>query len=238
MNAPTLLKDRLELAMKGMDNPPTHAELARAAGVRQPSVHAWFSGGTKSLRGGTLLAVARALNVNPLWLDTGRGPMRPGGTASATGYSVREAGPEDQVGTTAEEIELVDARGSCGGGAIAWELSRREPLIKEAAWFRRYNVRPGDVFALFADGDSMADFIVDGDIVIFDRRKVEPVSGKIFLVGHPDGLKIKRLRRGIDGSWILESMNPDKSRYPDERIGPDQAEHLQIHGGFVYRQGG
>lgn len=238
MNAPPLLKDRLALALSSAEKPPTQAELARAVGVKQPSVHAWFSGTTKSLRGSTLLAVARELNVRPQWLETGRGPMRPGGTVSASGYRVREAAPHYEPMDGAEPIELIDARGSCGGGAIAWELETREPLVKESGWFRRYKVRPGDVFALFADGESMADFIVDGDIVIFDRTRTEPRSGKIFLVEHPDGLKIKRLRRGIDGSWILESLNPDKNRYPDERVGPEHADHLRIQGEFVYRQGG
>lgn len=240
MATPTLLKDRLALAWDSMDEAdrPTQATLARLAGVKQPSVHAWFSGATKTLRGSSLLAVAQALNVRPQWLEAGRGPMRPAGTASASGYRVSEAASVDETEPGAAEIELVDARGSCGGGAFEWELERRQPLIKEAAWFERYKVRPQDIFALFADGDSMADFIVDGDIVIFNRTKTDPISGRIFLVGHPDGLKIKRLRRDFDGSWVLESLNPDKRKFPDERIGPEQTEHLVIHGQFIYRQGG
>ena len=84
----------------------------------------------------------------------------------------------------------------------------------------------------------MADFIVDGDIVIFDRSKIEPKSGKIFLIDHPDGLRIKQLRRQIDGSWLLESRNPDKRQFPDEVIQPSHADLLKIAGEFVYRQGG
>lgn len=232
----TLLKDRLSRARDGLDPRPSDADIARAVGVKQPSVHAWFSGSTKSLRGANLLAVAKVLNVRPEWLETGRGAMRPNGTVSSTGYRVAEVTPDGPVPSA--PIEFIAARGSCGGGAFEWTLEHREPLVKEAAWFKRYKVRPDDAVALFADGDSMADFIVDGDIVIFDRTKTEPVSGRIFLVEHPDGLKIKRLRRGIDAAWILESLNNDKSRYPDERIAPDQMEHLRILGEFVYRQGG
>jgi len=46
------------------------------------------------------------------------------------------------------------------------------------------------------------------------------------------------MRRDIDGAWVLESMNPDKRRYPDEKVSPDQADLLRIRGQFVYRQGG
>lgn len=230
----TSLKIRLEHALSLMQEPPTKADLARAAKIKPPSVSDWFTGKTKSLKGESLLAVARLLGVNAEWLNTGRGPMKPAANASDAAYRVAEAPPGD----ASNEIQLIDARGSCGGGSMVWEMDDRAPLIKEPTWFRRYKVEPRDLIALFADGDSMAEFIVDGDIVIFDRTKTEPRSGTIFLIEHPDGLKIKRMRREIDGSWLLESLNSDKRRYPDERISPDQADLIRIRGQFVYRQGG
>jgi hypothetical protein len=154
--------------------------------------------------------------------------------AKPAGYGVQEA-PD---GYAAGSIAFTEARGSCGGGSINWDDEARSPLIKEPGWFRRYKVKPENALAIWADGESMAEFIVDGDIVIFDKSKTRPRSGAIFLIEHPDGLKIKRIRRGIDGSWVLESDNLDKKRFPDEIIGPDQAELLKIHGEFIYRQGG
>ena len=154
--------------------------------------------------------------------------------ATPSRYAVQEATPDAYVG----QIRFIDARGSCGGGAINWEAEQRVPLIKEASWFTRYKVKPENALAVWADGDSMAEFIVDGDIVIFDKSKTRPRSGLIYLIDHPDGLKIKRLRRSINGGWILESANPDKHRYPDEVIAPDQESLLHIHGEFIYRQGG
>lgn len=231
---PTPLARRLEQALAAMDPRPTQADLARAADVKGPSVHAWLNGPTKSL-GKALLPLSRLLNVTPEWLNTGRGPMRPEATATNARYRIAEAGIEPD---SASEIRLIDARGSCGGGSIVWELEDREPLLKEASWFKRYGVKAENLFAVFADGDSMADFIVDGDIVIFDKSRTEPKTGAIFLIDHPDGLRIKRVRRDIDGSWVLESMNANKALYPDERLTSDKAEMLKIMGQFVYRQGG
>lgn len=232
---PRTLKTRLRDALNDMGiSEPNQAEIARITGVKPPSVNAWFSGETKSL-GKALLPLASYLGVSPEWLNTGRGPKRPGGTVSDVRLAIKDAGV---AYASASEIELLDARGSCGGGSIAWEMESREPLVREEGWFRRYGVRPEDVFAVFADGDSMAEFIVDGDIVIFNRKRTTPRSGAIFLIEHPDGLKIKRLRREIDGGWVLESTNPDKSRFPDERITAEQADLLRIRGEFVYRQGG
>ena len=135
-------------------------------------------------------------------------------------------------------IEYWDARGSCGGGFLNHEQMPKGHLVKEATFFHKYNVKPDDVFAIYADGDSMSDFIVDGDIVIFNKKRTTPRSGKIYALEHPDGMRIKVLRRNIDGTWNIESRNPDKRIYPDERITAEQLEGLTIHGEFVYRQGG
>lgn len=131
-----------------------------------------------------------------------------------------------------------DVRGSCGGGIMNYEPASKGYLIKEASFFKKYGIKPDDAFAIHADGNSMANFIVDGDIVIFDTSKTRPVNDKIFAIEHPDGLKIKRLRRKAGGTWILESDNPDKRRYPDEEINAEQATLMKIYGQFVYRQGG
>lgn len=154
-------------------------------------------------------------------------------SARYSSYQITEAKDGEAL-----PIAMADARGSCGGGSTHWDAEHRQPLMKEPQWFKRYGVRPQNAIALWADGESMADFIVDGDIVIFDKSRTEPRTGQIFLIDHPDGLRIKRLRRDIDGSWVLESSNPDKRRFPDERIAQDQAELLRIVGEFVYRQGG
>ena len=78
------------------------------------------------------------------------------------------------------------------------------------SWFTRFNVKNTDLVAIYADGDSMADFIVDGDMVIFDTSKTIPIDGHIFAIEHPSGTKIKKLRQNFDGSWVLVSNNPGK----------------------------
>lgn len=48
-------------------------ELATICGVSAPAVNDWLSGKTKSLKASTLLKAAKALSVNPLWLESGVG---------------------------------------------------------------------------------------------------------------------------------------------------------------------
>lgn len=77
------LQERLKLAMAG---PPkvSQAALARACGIRAPSVNDWLSGKTKTIEGQNLLLAAEYLKVQPMWLATGRGQMR---KTAATGDS-------------------------------------------------------------------------------------------------------------------------------------------------------
>ena len=52
----------------------TQAQLARATGAKEPSVHKWFSGATKNLKGANLVKAAEFLQVSEAWLADGVGP--------------------------------------------------------------------------------------------------------------------------------------------------------------------
>ncbi len=69
------LQERLRQIMAG---PPkiSQAALARACGIKPPSVNDWLSGKTKTIEGQNLLLAADFLGVAPKWLATGRGPVR------------------------------------------------------------------------------------------------------------------------------------------------------------------
>lgn len=62
---------KLALAKSGL----SQAELARRAGIAQPSVNGWVSGATKSMRANVAVKAARALGVRTEWLANGTGPM-------------------------------------------------------------------------------------------------------------------------------------------------------------------
>jgi transcriptional regulator with XRE-family HTH domain len=49
-------------------------DLARLVGITQPSLSLIESGDTKSLRGTTLVGLARALKTSTRWIMTGKGP--------------------------------------------------------------------------------------------------------------------------------------------------------------------
>jgi len=224
-----------------LKNGGNQSELARYCGITPQAVQKWIAGESEP-RGKNLTMCAEFLSVSPAHLKFGEYNPDKAGTILAVEQkeiesSYRLISAENTEAHTGK-IEYWNVRGSCGGGFTNYEQMPKGHLIKEATFFNKYGLKPENAFAIYADGDSMAEFIVDGDIVIFDKSKTEPRSGEIFAIEHPDGLRIKVLRRSIDGTWTLESKNQDKRKYPDEIIPPGNHELLKIHGQFVYRQGG
>lgn len=209
-------------------------------GYSTPSlVNRYLSGG-KDIGKGTARKIESVFGYPQYWMDADHSGDTDANDSNHPHRRAADFGLVSVDDTDAEvgRIEYWNAKGSCGGGFLNYDELPAGHLVKEASFFSKYNIKPLNAFAIYADGNSMADFIVDGDIVIFDKSKREPRSGKIFVIDHPEGLRIKQLRRDIDGSWVLESKNVDKRTYPDERISPDHGELLKICGEFVYRQGG
>ncbi len=116
----------------------------------------------------------------------------------------------------------------------------RVDAIRQTGYIKGYEdgFAEGHAQATLESQRQMADYISHGDVVFFNTASTAPESGMIFLLRHPDGLRIKRLRRDIDGTWLLEYVSQDKRRFPDEHIPHERIATLEIVGKFIYRQGG
>lgn len=153
--------------------------------------------------------------------------------ASRAPYQVEVAnGDDDSIA-----IPYYDVKGSCGGGSENGTPELKGHLRKEPAWFTKYKIKPQNAMCIYAHGESMEPYLLDGDMVILDNSQTEPQSGGVYLINHPDGERLKRLRREFDGTWVLESDNLNKKMYPDERISPEHADLMKIIGRVIYRQG-
>ena len=106
----TTLADRMREALAYRESiadpgePVSQASLARACGIKQPSVNAWFSGDTKSLRGDGLVRAANYLRVSSSWLSSGAGTMLPA-PATATGAAT-ESGADTARGVASVGIPI------------------------------------------------------------------------------------------------------------------------------------
>lgn len=203
----------------------SQTELARLARLTQPTISSLESGGSNT--SGSLASIAAVLGVRALWLETGLGERDISGDVSLDAQ-------EEPV----QYIPLLDVKGSCGNGRQGFESEDFTPIAVCTRVLQRLHVKAQNLVALYADGDSMANYISHGDILFFDTAIYELQDGGIYLLDTPDGLRVKRVSRRVDGRVALRSDSMDKTRFPDEDYTPEQAAMLTIKGKFAMRMGG
>jgi phage repressor protein C with HTH and peptisase S24 domain len=203
------LSDRISEARKAAKLNKT--QLARAAGVSPSAVSQWENGNTKALEGESLARAARALNVDPLWLATGRKlenlrPLIVSEMSSTNAYRATTAhGP-------AVIVPMYNAVGSMGPGAA---LAETETIIGGMQLSEQWVTRNlasvssiGNLAVVCAIGDSMAPTFSDGDILLVDRGVFEIKLDAIYVLAKDDELFIKRVHRKLGGSVLIKSDNP------------------------------
>lgn len=177
-------KRREELGM-------TQPELAKAAGIKQPTVSNIESGRNKG--SSYVVQLATALKCSPHWLATGRGPKEP--HDNEPGPSIRARVPLISWTTAGRWGEVQDPFSP--GDAEEW--------ISTTA-----TVGPSS-FALRIRGDSMEPKIPDGAIVIIDPAA--PYShGKIVLAKRTQDQEATLKQLWYDGA--VPKLRPLNGRYP------------------------
>lgn len=155
--------------------------------------------------------LAKALEVDPVWLATGVGSPNAaaGGFVSVPIYDVRLAAGVASFSEAADQI-----------GDMPFDMGLLRDLGRSNA----------DGLAVFiAEGDSMWPTIADGARVLADLKDTRLREG-IFAFRTGDELRIKRLRRLVDGIEIRS----DNNRYPPETVHGDDADELAIIGHVLW----
>lgn len=97
------LKERVEECERRRPG-VSRADVARAAGVKQPSVADWFNGKTARLKLAPAVGAARAWGCDPLWLGEGIGS--PGWTGEAPAVQAKcTAQPGDAIAATLDALQ-------------------------------------------------------------------------------------------------------------------------------------
>lgn len=188
----------------------TQAHLAREVGVSAPSVHNWFSGKAKFLRGANLLAAAKVLGVSESWLATGNGTMLPPGSVADGKPAVGEVGPspgyvrfnvlEADTGATYDTPEVMRTI-----EVAEWEVRRKLGFLPQ----------PGRIQIITGRGPSMRPKLEDGDIVWIDTNFDHFDGDDYYLINLGGETQIKMLQKRGDGLYVV-SVNTDFPPYRPE----------------------
>lgn len=104
-------------------------------------------------------------------------------------------------------------------------------------WLKEKGLAPSHLAVIEVTGDSMNPEIKNGDVVLIDIADKELKNGEVYAIQSPDGTRIKRVIRLLDGRVSLSSDNPDRARYPDEIYSGEEVNRLKIIGRKVWRGG-
>lgn len=154
------LSERLKYAMEVL--PPKKikgVELARAVGVKPPSVSDWLSGKSKTMEGPNLIRAAKFLKVNSTWLGTGVGQPTDKNKEIDSGFS----------NITFDQLELRKIPVLDYVQAGFWTETNYDGIIPSNYTYTDYKGSNEDaVFSVVVKGDSMSPDFIQGDKLIID----------------------------------------------------------------------
>lgn len=183
------LADRLKEAL-AEKAPATQADLARACGIKSPSVNDWFSGKTKGMRGTSLIKAAAFLNVSKEWLAEGKGPKRPENDLEFMGHI-----PSRQ---------LIPVAGIAQMGDNGWY---DVPSTNGSEGYVEHSSRDPNAYAVRVKGESMFPAIRNGWYVVVEPNGTLS-SGEYVAVALRNGKKmVKELLFETPDGYTLQSVN-------------------------------
>jgi len=121
---------------------------------------------------------------------------------------------------------------SAGNGSTHWEHEEIEGSHAfTRTWLQRKRLNIEMCRVLTIDGDSMLPELRHGFVVLIDLSDCSPIkSGKVYALSVDGEQRIKRLWKQIDGSLLIQSDNPDKTRFRDEIVQPEHLDRVRIIG--------
>lgn len=207
-----LFRDRIESAFKEENvrrkeaGEPrlTKTDLWKAAKLTSAAATFWFDG-TNAADMDTCMKIAPLMRVQGQWLFDGAGPK------SASGPN--EGGDDHAL------IHMVDAKASAGKGELIFSGDSKKMLMFRRDYLAKNDAKPEDVLAFEVAGDSMVDMhIIDGSVVLANRKKKDPISKRVYVVWIDSELYVKQLIKA-DGIWYARSRNINRmTDYPDIQI--------------------
>ncbi|EOR06835.1 S24 family peptidase [Acinetobacter tandoii] len=246
----TSISDRIIKRMKELGLRQT--AIVEATGATKGAVSKWVAG-TNTPKAEFLPALATVLKTSQNWLLTGEEEVKfnnfnmqdfmnkhnLSGKGDAS-FNVNELHKPTVIDYETENgfiwIDVVEANFSCGvGESIEFHfdvINGKFPF--PPSFFQRKHVDPSCMRIIKAKGDSMSDFIHDGDMVGIDISQTEIVDGEIYAVYFEGEGMIKQIFKEEGGKLTLHSLN---SKYRDREVSEQNGLNFKVMGRQFWRAG-
>ncbi|MGN5533768.1 XRE family transcriptional regulator [Acinetobacter sp. Lyrl_1] len=222
-----MLKDRLKLARKNAKK--SQQAVADAIGVTQSAYSQLETGRVDS--SSFLPAIAKFLGVDAYWLQTGKESEKFDPFITVDSVVATEDYKDEFIW-----IDVVEAVFSCGvGESIEFHFDTINGKIPFSPSFMKdKNVTDKTMKIIKAKGDSMADYIKDGDLVGINLAQTEIIDGEIYAVYLAGEGMLKQIFKEADGSLVLHSLN---EKFPDRIVSEENGRNFKVIGRQFWRAG-
>lgn len=210
------IKDRLREARrsKGL----SQAGLSKLLGVSQASIAAIEAGRNK--RPTNLVSIAKALDVSPYWLETGKEDKEIVSNATPLG-KIEEWDNDTPLSEDDCEAPLYKEIKLSAGNGFADDIEDYNgyKLRFSRNTLRKHGISPENVVCVMADGDSMEPVFPSGATLGIDTGSKNIRDGQIYAINHGGLLRTKILHKLPENKVRIRSYN--QSEYPDEEASLD-----------------
>jgi phage repressor protein C with HTH and peptisase S24 domain len=180
--------------------------------------------GLQGVSGDLLDKLAQALGVRPSDIYLEAEGILPSAEVAADKYVM---------------IPRLSLQVAAGNGKEPEHVEVQNTLAFRREWLRSKGLEQDHLEVYEATGDSMAPYIVNGDVLLVDVSATPPKSGEVWVLWQapPLGVRVKRILYRENGDIIIRSDNVDKMLYPDEIILGHRGETVSTVGKVVWRGG-
>lgn len=212
----TLMKMNERIKQLRSERGLTLQQVADQFSISRSSVSSWEQGITRP-DPDKLAALARILGTTVEYLVAGKAAKPP--TETIDLFAVQQ----------------YDLKLSAGNGHIQWEIMEGEPYRIPRGVFDRERVDPAYAKIVQVQGDSMAPWVEEGDVVMVDTSQGQRIrDGQPYALAWDGEYYLKRVTRIPGGALQLTSVNP---AYAPVIIPATEAPNVHVLGRVFWRGG-
>lgn len=213
-------------------------KLGQRIGCSGQTIYDWESGriDPNRISRNYLDAAASILGTSVEYLVTGRSDTPP--KVRLTVQPVREIVDEAEVdGGILLSVCDMDVRVGPDARMIPEFVETSQRLHFTRGFLEQMGITPDDVRVVSVRGDSMQPTLWDKDCAMIDLRKTRVRNDHVFALAYGGEARFKRLQILADGTLRIISDHPDKLRFPDEFIAPEELANVVIIGQVIHKSG-